>query len=182
MPSTSIDLKNRYLAGLLAWLVPGLGHWYQGRRSKAILYSSCILGLFFLGLFLGRFRVVYWVWTSPWSDPENFRLSYLGQIFVGLPALPGLLQAALEHYGLGPVLWGYLAPPTPSEANALHPTLGRLVEVGTVYTIVAGLLNILAIYDALEGPALPNEELAAEAEAASPSAPGLGPLQAGGQA
>ena len=37
--------------------------------------------------------------------------------------------------------------------NGLHPRLGKLVEIGTIYTTVAGLLNILAIYDAYEGPA-----------------------------
>lgn len=31
-------------------------------------------------------------------------------------------------------------------------------EIGTLYTIVAGLLNILAIYDAYAGPVLPIEE------------------------
>ena len=31
-------------------------------------------------------------------------------------------------------------------------------EIGTLYTIVAGLLNILAIYDAYAGPVLPTEE------------------------
>lgn len=31
-------------------------------------------------------------------------------------------------------------------------------EIGTLYTIVAGLLNILAIYDAYAGPVLPPEE------------------------
>ena len=36
MPDTPVPLKNRYLAGLLAWMVPGLGHWYQGRRAKAV--------------------------------------------------------------------------------------------------------------------------------------------------
>ena len=31
-------------------------------------------------------------------------------------------------------------------------------EIGTLYTIVAGLLNILAIYDAYAGPVLPADE------------------------
>ena len=31
-------------------------------------------------------------------------------------------------------------------------------EIGTLYTIVAGLLNILAVYDAYAGPVLPPEE------------------------
>jgi hypothetical protein len=149
-----VVLKNRTLAAVLAWLVPGLGHWYQGRRGKAVLYATCILGLYFIGLTIADFKVVYWKWTTPWADPENFRASYLAQLFVGIPALPGLIQATLRHYGMQPVLWGFLDMPAQNAANAIHPQLGRLVEVGWVYTVVAGLLNILAIFDAHEGPAL----------------------------
>ena len=31
-------------------------------------------------------------------------------------------------------------------------------EIGTLYTVVAGLLNLLAVYDAFAGPAYPQEE------------------------
>ena len=48
----AIDLKDPALAALLAWLVPGLGHWYQGRRAKAVLYFICIMGLFAYGVYL----------------------------------------------------------------------------------------------------------------------------------
>ena len=46
-----------------------------------------------------------------------------------------------------------MAEPPQNVINGLHPRLGKLVEIGTIYTTVAGLLNILAIYDAYEGPA-----------------------------
>jgi hypothetical protein len=42
--------------------------------------------------------------------------------------------------------------------NSLQTRLGKLVEIGTIYTTVAGLLNILAIYDAYEGPAYQDYE------------------------
>lgn len=48
----TIDLKEPGLAAFLAWLVPGLGHWYQGRTAKAILYFVCIMGLFGYGVYL----------------------------------------------------------------------------------------------------------------------------------
>jgi hypothetical protein len=150
---SNVDLRNRYLAGFLAWLVPGLGHWYQGRKSKAILYASCILGLFFVGLLMGEGRNVFFRWTSPTQDSENFRFSYFCQFFAGLPTLPGLIQATLKHYGWPPIFWGYLAEPSLNQLNAVHPRLGPLVEVGWVYTVIAGLLNVLAILDAFDGPA-----------------------------
>jgi hypothetical protein len=165
MAQPTVDLKNRHLAAFLAWLVPGLGHLYQGRRGKAALFAATILGLYFVGLVLGDWKIVYWKWTTPMRDPENFRASYLCQFWVGLAALPGLIQATLQQYDLPAILWGYLAPPSPQAVNALHPRLGKLVEVGWVYTVVAGLLNVLAIYDAYEGPAYP------DAEPEAPAAP-----------
>jgi hypothetical protein len=163
-PAAKVDLRNPYLAAFLAWLVPGLGHAYQGRRGKAALYFVCIVGLFVLGLIVGDGKVVYWRWVNPMRDAENFRVSYIFQFFAGLPALPALLQATLRHWGMDPVLWGFLDAPPMTEVFALHPKLGKLVEVGWVYAIIAGLLNILAIYDAFAGPALAEEEAGASTE------------------
>ncbi len=164
-PQGLIPLKNPPTAAFLAWLVPGLGHIYQGRRAKGILYMVCILGLFFTGLALGEGKNVFWRWTSPSQDSENFRFSYFCQFFVGLPALPALIQATLAKYGSGTVLFGYLAEPPLVELNALHAKYGKLVEVGWVYTVIAGLLNILAIFDAYEGPAHADDEAAEPAPA-----------------
>ena len=163
MPMPPVPLKNRYLAALLAWMVPGLGHFYQGRNGKGILYAGCILGLFVAGLAMGDWRIVYWRWVSPLADSEHFCFSYCGQFFAGLVALPALIQATLAHYGHEPILWSFMAEPSQNELFGLYPKLGKLVEVGSLYTTVAGLLNILAIYDAFEGPAHPDEAVATPA-------------------
>lgn len=154
MAQPPIPLRNQKTAAFLAWLVPGLGHIYQGRVGKGILYAVCILSLYFAGLSLGEGKVVYWRWVNPLNNPEKFCLYYLGQFFVGLPALPALIQGTLKHLGMEPILWGILAEPPQNVLNGLHPRLGKLVEIGSMYTAVAGLLNILAIYDAYEGPAI----------------------------
>lgn len=169
--AAGIDLKNRWQAAFLAWLVPGLGHWYQGRRGKAILYGVCVLGLFFVGFALGDFKNVFWRWTSPMADPDRFRFIYPCQFFVGLPAFPALIQATLQHYNMPPILWGYLAEPTMNALNAVHPKFGRLAEVGWVYTVVAGLLNVFAIFDAFEGPAHAEDDAAEDAAARSRAMP-----------
>src|SRR5688572_14329257 len=82
------DLKNPGLAALLAWLVPGLGHIYQGRTLKGVLFAITILGLFFFGSWLGSWRVVYLRW-----DNEEWRFSYLAQVGAGLVAFPAALDA-----------------------------------------------------------------------------------------
>ncbi len=170
MSQSPVPLRSPLKAAFLAWLFPGLGHWYQGRTGKAILYATCILSLYFVGLALGEGKIVYWRWVSPLNNPEKFCLHYVGQFFVGLPALPALIQGTLRYYDLSPILWGFMAEPPQNIINGLQPRLGKLVEIGTTYTTVAGLLNVLAIYDAYEGPAyadLDKEEAAAPAPAAA---------------
>ncbi|MFM8706815.1 MAG: DUF6677 family protein, partial [Planctomycetia bacterium] len=39
-----------------------------------------------------------------------------------------------------------------------HRRLGRFYEIGTLYTMLAGMLNLLVIYDAGAGPRGPSEE------------------------
>jgi hypothetical protein len=171
-----IKLKDPALAAFLAWLVPGLGHWYQGRRGKAALYFICITGLFAYGVYLsssrekvdgnviGYGRAVYFSLRS-----SDLRLPYLCQIGVGLPSLPALLQAN-QMSNHRKVWWGgFMAPPRlpgPSgrdqdDPNADQPTPGdlhrylhRYFELAGFFTMVAGLLNVLAIYDALAGPVI----------------------------
>jgi hypothetical protein len=182
MSHTTISMRNPLKAAFLAWLVPGWGHYYQGRTGKAFLYFFCILGLYFVGLAMGEGKIVYWRWVNPLHNPEKFCVHYLGQFFVGLAALPALIQGTLRHYDLAPILGGILAEPSQIDLNGIHPRLGKLVEIGTIYTTVAGLLNILAIYDAYEGPAYQDEDQEAEAREAPTGLVTAGELKAEGSA
>jgi len=47
-----------FLVTLLAWLVPGAGHWMLHMRTKAVCYFAAVLGLFFAGAALGNFTIV----------------------------------------------------------------------------------------------------------------------------
>ena len=89
MTSPKVDLKNKWLAAVLAFLIPGFGHLYQRRRFKAVIYFTCVLGMFLTGMTLGEWKVVYWRW-----EPGGHRtFGYLAQVLVGLPALPARFQA-----------------------------------------------------------------------------------------
>jgi hypothetical protein len=181
----SIDLKDNVLAAFLAWLVPGLGHLYQGRLFKAALFFLMIMGLFVFGLYLGSgegvgwARDVYFSWRED-RDPNGYvrdedkRLFYLAQVGVGLPALPAVVQAIRVHNGKPPLFDVFMAPPRldtdqvhqPSQPSLsdLNKCLHRYFDLGTVYTVIAGLLNVLAIYDAWGGPVI----LVAEEEESEP--------------
>ncbi len=167
----SIQLRDPLIAGVLAWLIPGLGHFYQGRNAKGALFAICILGTFLYGLYLssskevGRGRAVYFSFRS-----SDWRLPWLCQIGVGLPTVPmTLLQSELQDK---PLFDGFMAPPAlhasepveidgvpaklppPSQMSLaeINRLLPRYFEMATVYTMIAGLLNILAVYDACCGP------------------------------
>ena len=104
MKEQTVVLRDPLLSAFLAWLVPGGGHLYQGRTGKAILYAGCILGLYVMGMVMGEGKIVYWRWVNPFNNPEKFCIYYLGQFWVGLPALPALIQGTLQHFGHDPIL------------------------------------------------------------------------------
>lgn len=152
-----IDLRNPTLAAFLAWLWPGAGHIYQRRYFKGGLFMISILAMYFCGLTMGKGHVVYASWTE-----TDKRWHYFCQVGVGLPALPALVQAKRV---LGdekePLFDGVMAPPAqpvlPENEDQLavwHKTLDAKFELGTLYTMIAGLLNILVICDAYAGPFL----------------------------
>ena len=147
----SIDLRDRKMAAFLAWFLPGLGHFYQRRYAKAALFSICILGTFFYGFALGDGKVVYYSLRQ-----NDIRYCYFFQVGAGLPALPALVQGMRSE-----PLGTFMAPPRLSKNDPggveddLHSwnyKMPTLFEMGSVYTTIAGLLNLLAIYDAYAGP------------------------------
>jgi hypothetical protein len=159
-----IDLKEPWIAALLAWLMPGMGHVYQGRTGKGILFFVCVFGTFVFGMTLGEGKVVY----ASMPGQEPWRWQYYCQLGVGLPAMPALVQRRLMSQDKQPLLNRFMAPPLdtpqpwkddsghaskqPNELAlwtvAMHPRF----EIGTVYTVIAGLLNVLVICDAYAGP------------------------------
>jgi hypothetical protein len=164
-PEIEINLKDPWLAAFLAWLVPGLGHLYQGRTGKGILFFVCIVGTFVYGMYIGDGRVVY-ASTKPISMQFlQDRWQYVCQFGAGLPALPALVERQRARDNKEPLFGGDVYRP-PREAPAFgelakwNYDLGDYFEIGTVFTVIAGLLNILAIYDAYGGPLLiaPAEE------------------------
>jgi hypothetical protein len=185
-----VELGNRYLAAFYAWLMPGAGHFYQGRYAKGLLLSLTILTVYFVGFWLGDGRVVYA------SFKENdVRWQFFVQCLVGAPTFPAMVQAAVGD-AKSPPLWirnyryppnqagrpsfsriddpaeiqrlggaaipdGFMAAPygditlsDPDVLSAWHAELGNLFDIATLYTFVAGLLNLLVIYDAFAGPGM----------------------------
>jgi hypothetical protein len=156
-----INLRNPYIAGLLAWLVPGLGHFYQKRYHKALIFFFCIVPTFIAGCALassaeaGTARNVYWSWRS-----AEWRLWWLAQAPLGLATIPSGIQAWSVNTGQAPPFGRFMAPPKlyRGDKTGIAPLLDELrqkmphFELGTYLTVIAGLMNLLVIFDAIDGP------------------------------
>ncbi len=162
-----IDLRNPVLAGVFAWLWPGAGHFYQRRYAKGCLFMVCVLSTFFYGLALADGKGVYVSWQE--NDKRwPFVAQFVCQAGVGLPVLPAVIQnRRVLVEGRDPLWSGWMAPPNPrnrdrfgkDELAQWHEKYNSAFEMATLYTMIAGLLNVLAIYDAYAGPFLmPVEE------------------------
>lgn len=141
-----VELRDPLLAAFMGWLVPGLGHIYQGRIAKGVLFAVCILGTYFFGLFVGDNHVVFA------SNSSYARMLQFGcQACVGLPVTPAIYQAVR-------VRMGREAPIRDADIAEWNRRLGSGYDLGVLYTVCAGLLNVLAICDAYAGPMFPLPE------------------------
>ena len=170
----TINLRNPFVAGLLAWLVPGLGHYYQRRYHKALLFFFCIIPTFVAGCALGSSaevgiaRNVYWSWR-----PGDMRPWWLAQAPLGLgAAIPAWIQAWQINSGQPPLFGRSMAPPQRfhGDRTGVSPVLHEIrqklpyYELGTYFVVIAGLMNLLVIFDAIDGPCVSRQEESKEAD------------------
>jgi hypothetical protein len=160
------------LAGFLSYLVPGLGQIYQGRIGKGILFLVCLYSMFFTGMALGHWQNVYLPDTAHQNGPNWLptpvanlwnRLHFAGQFWIGAAAWPALWQYA--HYDDNQAadrIFGTFerAPQDERVLNDLQQKTDKSWDLGWVYTVIAGVLNILVIYDAFAGAAFAEAERA----------------------
>jgi hypothetical protein len=183
-------------AALLSYLLPGLGQVVQGRVGKGLLFFVSLYGLFFYGMWMGQWRNV-WL-PDPVDLPAAdlvtrqgirvgsgdgfgkalmYRPQFLGQFWIGAAAWPAVAQYAMTKPPANgadpapsPVLGRYMQAPTETELNTLQRDGNKRFDLGWVYTVIAGVLNILVIYDALAGPVVRDDEH----DQATPPAPSGG--------
>jgi hypothetical protein len=108
------------IAAVLAWIFPGLGHAYLGRRRTALLYAGIVTAMFLLGLSLeGR------LYTVERSQPLTLLASFA-------VSGAGLVNVAARLLSSNP------------GGTILAPTF----EYGCAYLLTAGLMNLLLMLDA----------------------------------
>jgi len=181
-------VKLDWLAALFSYLIPGLGQVYQGRVGKGLLFFLGLYLLFFYGMWMGQWRNV-WVPDSAELPPVGLfgqgldgfpkavwhRPQFLGQFWIGAAAWPAVFQyvkydATKQE---GPVFGKFQRAPTEEQLNDLQRNSSKRWDLGWVYTVIAGVLNLLVIYDALAGPMFrdPPKWMEEEAAAENPTPP-----------
>jgi len=113
------------VAALLAWMLPGLGHWWIGQRARALIFLAVITGTFWTGVAVGGVRTTV--------TPRENGAWIAAQLCMGPQALAALYWSNQRM------------TQQKNEIKASWPAS----NIAVVYAGVAGLLNLLVIIDVL---------------------------------
>lgn len=119
-------MNNLWFIGLLSWFLPGVGHIKQGYLYRGIILGGVIWLMFIIGIWSGG---AYY----PGYGFKDGSLLYLLNIFANF------------GNGLGYFLSYFLSQNAPIDAAAWST-----FEYGGRFLEVAGLLNYLAVVDAID--------------------------------
>jgi hypothetical protein len=147
---------------IVNWLIPGAGYLLLGQFARGLAIGFTILILFTLGILIGGIHVV---------DPPSFGgvhgLELLRAIFSrpGLRSIfekPGYIGQFLA--GAIGLICGYFGPNQPASHS-------RVNDIGTLYTAVAGMLNLMATLDSAHRATLDVADASPAAAAEAAEAP-----------
>jgi hypothetical protein len=110
--------NRKIVSVILNWIIPGLGHWYIGERIRGMIFFISITLAYWIGIFIGG--------ASSTVNIKTNTAWFFAQIFTGVYTIIALILGSL-----------------PSAEASYSKTL----DLSTIYTGVAGLLNILVIMD-----------------------------------
>jgi hypothetical protein len=125
------------LAALCAWLVPGAGYWLLGQRARAMIVATSVLAVFTMGILIGGLRVVD-APTELGIAPLLQRPWFIGQVLLGPVSVAAAVGA--DH------------------VDPMRVSHSRSWEIGTLYTAIAGMLNLLALIDSTHRATLAGSE------------------------
>lgn len=119
------------LAAILGWLVPGGGHFFIGERARGTIFLVVITLAFWGGIAIGG--------VTNTVNPKERTLWFLGQVCAGVHPMVAML-------------WGQHSGAPPKARDGGDPrwyAYGHTEDTAVVYTAIAGMLNLLAIFDVL---------------------------------
>jgi hypothetical protein len=156
------------IVAVVAWLLPGAGYWLIGQRARGTTIGITILLLYILGIFISGIRVI----EVPGYDANGFsiRVGRHGQrVHAGSDEGGWVLTSGgligevankpwyIPQLLAGPITLISSGLSVQAAQRGYSRSHARLVEIGTLYTAIAGMLNLLAIIDAAHRASLPEE-------------------------
>ena len=134
--STHSPTETPPVVALAGWLVPGAGYWLIGQRGRAVTCGVTIIAVFLFGILISGIRVVQAPdFTAPGNPMQRVltRPWFIGQALCGPMGIgAAYVSDKLAH----------------SQTYGKIEAKARLAEIGTLYTAIAGMLNLLTIIDA----------------------------------
>lgn len=117
-----------WMAGVLGWLVPGLGHFVLGRWARGLILGGAVWAMFIAGLWLGGH-------LFPLAGQRDDGTSFLFQV-----------PPVIANVGTGALyLFCYL-----TQTGFTDQASRATYEYGNTFLLVAGLLNYLIMLDAFD--------------------------------
>ena len=119
-------------AAAAGWALPGLGHLLLGHTARGLILAVTICTLWLGGLLIGGISVI---------DRREHSAWFLGQMMLA-PSL-----AVNRYHDHLRVRWQREVGTRSDLVAPFEPAFGKPQEQGTLFTAVAGLLNLLALID-----------------------------------
>lgn len=135
-----------FRAAVLAWILPGLGHASLGDRRRGLLVGGGVLGLFLGGLLIGGLDVVdrredhLWFLAQAGAGPVAWVADYANASLVASGRFGEMLEAPHPD----PMAPRGTVVEVSSLKSLAHPN-----EMGTLFAAMAGLMNVVAVLDAM---------------------------------
>lgn len=188
------------VAALLAVVFPGLGHFYLGQVRRGALVTGGVMGLYLTGLLIGGIQCVdrrdnyIWFLGQSLVGPMTFGLDYVHQEHlkvIGPDARTGV-ERRREPYpneardpttgrAIGIVPMNGVPTAKTADGRTIapaYPTYVKAVprsnELGTLFTTIAGFLNVIVVIDAAFGARAERKKKVVEGVSRTLKAPVVG--------
>ena len=124
--SVTPPVRSPILTCILAWIVPGAGHLFVGRKGRALIIFVTVCVCFAVGLLM----------RGPFFEPSS-----AGDVLTRVVQYGGFIGDLANGVLYFAASWSGYGPPE---------SAGHNPEYGSKFLVCAGLLNILAMVDAYE--------------------------------
>lgn len=152
------------LAAIAGWLLPGAGYFLIGEVARGMIVGATIIAMFLGGILLAGIRVIDVPGYDKAGqrvkiDPNGARIEstsrhrYYGVLPWALTGRGFFAEMVNKPWYVCQILSGPIcliasSASLSAASSGVPSSHARLYEIGTLYTAVAGLLNLLAVIDA----------------------------------